>query len=289
MEKLFAVIGMLANAGKDTVFKVAAGEENGSRTNLFYALKGAFIAVMALFILVVVKRAPLIHPVSLLWALPIAALVYSSYMLALRSLVYGTASTNVTIFRLNFVLTAVIAAPVFHEALTPRKLAGLALCLAAIMVFFWGGRRDNGGGAAADPRAVGRGILLAVLASVCAAGLNTVNKLALNAGASVFHLILYRYILVCIIGGVAIAARRQSAIPSRRLLAASAGAAALMLVGLFFVLTALSMAEVTLVIPISQLSFLFTALLSFLILKEKMNWVKGAGIILAVASIGVIG
>jgi uncharacterized membrane protein len=46
---------------------------------------------------------------------------------------------------------------------------------------------------------------------------------------------------------------------------------------------------VTLVIPISQLSFLFTALLSFLFLKEKMNLVKAAGIVMAVVSIVVIG
>ena len=40
MEKLLAVLGMLANSGKDTIFKVAAGDEGGTRTTLFYGLKG---------------------------------------------------------------------------------------------------------------------------------------------------------------------------------------------------------------------------------------------------------
>jgi uncharacterized membrane protein len=78
-------------------------------------------------------------------------------------------------------------------------------------------------------------------------------------------------------------------VPSGKLLAASAGAAVLMLTSLAFILTALSASDVTLIIPISQLSFLFTALLSFLLLRERLNWVKAGGIALAVVSIAVIG
>jgi uncharacterized membrane protein len=62
-----------------------------------------------------------------------------------------------------------------------------------------------------------------------------------------------------------------------------------MLTSLAFILTALSASDVTLIIPISQLSFLFTALLSFLLLRERLNWVKAGGIALAVVSIAVIG
>ena len=51
MEKCFAVLGMLANAGKDTVFKIAAGEEalrtSSGRITLFYAMKAAMIVLMA--------------------------------------------------------------------------------------------------------------------------------------------------------------------------------------------------------------------------------------------------
>jgi drug/metabolite transporter (DMT)-like permease len=272
---------MLANAGKDTVFKVAAGEDGGARTNLFYTWKGAFIAVMA-FALLVVRRAPLIQVTSLAWGAPLGVLVYATYMLALRSLVHGEASTNITVFRLNFVVTSIIAALALHETLTIRKLAGLVLCLAAILVFFWGGRESASGSRA-------KGILLALAACFCCAALNTLNKVALNMGASIFHLILYRYIVVCLIGGTALAVRRQSVVPSGKLLAASAGAAVLMLTSLAFILTALSASDVTLIIPISQLSFLFTALLSFLLLRERLNWVKAGGIALAVVSIAVIG
>jgi drug/metabolite transporter (DMT)-like permease len=287
MEKLFAVLGMLANAGKDTVFKVAAGEEaarpgSGSIT-LFYALKGGMIAVLAFLILVVITRAPLFHPVSLWYSLPIGACTYVTYMLALRSLVQGDASVNVTTYRLNFVVSSVIAVLFLGETLSARKIIGMILCIAAIAVFFLGTR------AGGERRVRNTGLPFALLACLFMALLNTLNKLALNAGASIMHLVMYRYILVCAIGGVVLALRRQSAVPSRKLLVTSGACAVLMLAGIFFVLTALQASEITLVIPISQLSFLFTALLAFLFLKEKMNLMKAAGILMAVVSIAVIG
>jgi uncharacterized membrane protein len=62
-----------------------------------------------------------------------------------------------------------------------------------------------------------------------------------------------------------------------------------MLVSLFSTLTALSMGEVSVVIPIASLSFLFTALLSFLFLRERLSAMKIIGIVLAAASITIIG
>jgi hypothetical protein len=94
VEKLFAVLGMLGNAGKDTIFKAAAGYEGGSRTTLSYTLKAAILAILAFLILLLVKRQPLFHLVSLLWALPIGVATYSTYTLTLRSLVGNEAASS---------------------------------------------------------------------------------------------------------------------------------------------------------------------------------------------------
>ena len=53
-------------------------------------------------------------------------------------------------------------------------------------------------------------------------------------------------------------------------------------------LTALRTGDLTLVIPITQASFLFTALLSFLFLGERLDWGKVAGLVAAVAGLIVI-
>ncbi len=280
---------MLANAGKDTIFKVAASDEGGSRTTLFYGLKAVIIVLLSLGILLV-RRQPLVHVPTLPWAVPIGVLTMTTYTLALRSLVGGDASTSVTVFRLNFVLSAAAAALFLGEALTLRKLAGLGLSLAAILIFFVGSRADARAASGRGDRALrAKSILLAFLACISAAMLNTLNKVALNAGVSIFHLIMYRYVVVGAICAVWLAARRESIVPSGRLLLSCASCAVLMLASLFFTLTALSGGEVSVVIPISQLSFLFTALLSFIFLGERLSAVKIIGIVLAAASITIIG
>ncbi len=289
MEKLFAVFGMLANGGKDTIFKVAAGDAGGTRTTLFYGLKAAFIVLLSLGILLVQGRS-LVHLPTLPWAVPLGIVAMATYTLALKSLVGGDASTSVTVFRLNFVTSTAAAALFLGETITARKLAGLGLSLAAIIVFFLGSRTDAL--AASDPgsRAIRRkSILFALSACVCASALNMTNKIALNAGISILHLIMYRYVVVCAICAVWIAAVRRSFVPSRRLVLASASCAVLMLTSLLSTLTALSIGEVSVVIPIASLSFLFTAVLSFVFLGETLSSVKILGIALAAASIIIIG
>jgi uncharacterized membrane protein len=127
--------------------------------------------------------------------------------------------------------------------------------------------------------------------------LNTVNKLALNDGVSIFHLIMYRYVVVVIICAAWLAgpplirgrSMRDAVVPTKRLAFASASCAVLMLASLFFTLTALSMGEVSVVVPIASLSFIFTALLSFIFLRERLSVLKVVGIVLAAASITIIG
>lgn len=289
MEKLLAVLAMLANAGKDTIFKVAANDESGSRTTLFYGLKAAIISLLCLSFLLVQGK-PLLHAPTLPWAIPLGLLAMATYTLALKSLAGGDASTSVTVFRLNFVLSIAAAALFLGEALTATKLAGLGLSLLAILIFFVGSRAEARAVAKRTGTALGtRSVVLALLACLCASGLNTANKFAMNAGVSIWHLILYRYLVIAVISSVWIAAERRSFLPTRRLLLASASCAVLMLASLFCVLTALRGGELSVVMPIVSLCFLFTALFSFVFLKERLSAIKVVGIALAVAGILVIG
>ncbi len=99
---------------------------------------------------------------------------------------------------------------------------------------------------------------------------------------------MYRYILIAAACAVALAVRRQSFVPQPRLALVSGICAVLMLVSTFCALTALQTGDLTLVIPITQASFLFTSLFSFLWLHEKLDWGKVAGLVAAVAGLIVI-
>jgi drug/metabolite transporter (DMT)-like permease len=61
-----------------------------------------------------------------------------------------------------------------------------------------------------------------------------------------------------------------------------------MVASVYFALTALTTADLSMVIPISSSSFLFTALLSFLLLHEPLNWGILAGLAAAVGGLVVI-
>jgi drug/metabolite transporter (DMT)-like permease len=178
VEKFFAVIGMASNAVKDTLFKTVAREEGGSHIVVFYALKAAFIAALAVALLLARRAGPLLHGPSLAYALPIAALTGLTCLAALVSLVRGDASTNVPIYRLNFVLSSAFAVVFWGEPLAPRKVAGTVLCLVAVLFFFLGSRAGARGGRHGDRR----GLLASVVACFAAAGLNVMNKTALETG-----------------------------------------------------------------------------------------------------------
>jgi drug/metabolite transporter (DMT)-like permease len=279
MEKLYAVIGMASNAAKDTLYKAVARRDGGSHILLFYGMEAACITALALPIILLILQEPLLHAASLAYALPIAALSAIAYLTALSSLVSGDASTNITIIRMNFVLTAVFAVLFRGETFTTRKLAGTALCLLAVLLFYLGGRSRG-----ADRRGLG----LSVITAFAMASLNIMNKVALGAGASVLHLMLYRYVLIAAFCAAVLAVRRQPLVPSPRLALVAVVSAALMLTSNYFVLTALQTGDLTLVIPITQASFLFTALFSFLFLHERLDWGKIAGLAAAVAGLIVI-
>ena len=289
MEKLFAVFGMLANGGKDTIFKVAAGDAGGTRTTLFYGLKAAFIVVLSFGILLIQGKSP-VHLATLPWAVPLGIAAMATYTFALKSLVGGDASSSVTVFRLNFVTSTAAAALFLGEVITARKFAGLSLALAAIIVFFLASRSDARAASTPESRAARRkSILYALCACICASGLNMTNKIALNHGISILHLIMYRYVVVCALCAAWQITARRSFVPSGRLALTSAACAVLMLLSLLSTLTALSLTDVSVVIPITSLSFLFTAVLSFIFLGEKLSVVKILGIALAAAGIIIIG
>jgi drug/metabolite transporter (DMT)-like permease len=279
MEKLYAVLGMSANALKDTLYKTVARQDGGSRILLFYGLEASFITVLSLSVILLVRREPLLHTVSLVFALPLAALAALGYLTSLSSLVDGDASTNVPIIRMNFVLTSAFAVLFRGELLTTRKIAGTALCLLALLLFWLGGRSRG---------AQHRGIGLSVLAGFAMAALNIVNKTALASGASVAHLVCYRYALIAAFCAILLVVRRQPFAPAPRLVLVSGASAVLMMVSTFSVLTALQTGDLTLIIPITQASFLFTAMLSFLLLRERLDWGKVAGLAAAVAGLIVI-
>jgi drug/metabolite transporter (DMT)-like permease len=281
MDKLLAVLGMLANAGNDLIFKKFADRDRGRNAHLFFTLQALFIIPLCVISILIYDRTALFHLVSILYAIPVGIFTYLLYFLALKSLVAGDISVNVTIYRLNFVISSVLAVVLLNEALTVRKIAGLALCLLTILLFFQANRRG--------PAVGGRGYRYSISACLIGGGLNILIKTALNDGVMILPFLLYRYITAACFGLIILLIRRGSWRVDPALLRISLFSGIVILLGLFFIFAALQIGEVILVIPITQLGFVFAGAAAFLFFKEKLHVLKVVGILLAVASILVIG
>ncbi len=193
-----------------------------------------------------------------------------------RSLRTGSISTNAPIFRLSFTLTAVLAVWLLHEPLTPIKLAGLSLALLAVLALAGdaAGRAARRGqvrladaGAARDrcgrdrqPHLQGRIV----------AGLDSGNA-AVGAGVGVLD----RW------------RPRSSGWANGRINPPAAGyrygamAAATLLTAFILLLNGLSVGPASVLIPVAQLGFVFTAVLGRVLFRETLSWRKRCGLVIA--------
>ena len=269
---------MLGNTGNDLIFKVAAKQQEGRRISLFYLLQAFFIIICCLAAVWLLQLGPIVHMPSIQFGLPIGVGTYAIYMLVLKSLVKGEVSTNITVFRLNFVVSSVLAVVSLNEILTVRKIIGLIFCCAAIIVLFLSTPRPSQGSHS--------GLRFSIPACLLAGGLNILIKVAFNNGALIIQLILYRYLVVAVLAAPILLIRhKQNGRGTGRiyLLALLSGMA--MMFALFFTFAAFQIGDIALVTPINQLAFVFSTAGAVLILKEQVSIKKILAIVLAVSSI----
>ena len=101
--------------------------------SLLVAQAAAFNACALTFALVVDRG---LSPLTYNWRTPALAAVVLvvAFVLLLHSLAVGEASVYVPVAQMGFVVTAAIGILVFGEALTARKLAGLGVAVAALVL-----------------------------------------------------------------------------------------------------------------------------------------------------------
>src|SRR4029077_5232258 len=114
-----------------------------------------------------------------LWGAAAGVLVVVGYYNFAWSLRHGSVSTNAAIFLLSFAVTVALAVLLLGEALTPAKLAGLALALVAVWLLLAAPDSSS----RADPAS--RASLTRVLVATVAVGVASFTyKLGLRAGAA---------------------------------------------------------------------------------------------------------
>src|SRR6202790_3119591 len=102
---IYAVVAMVCYGLSDFIYKQAAAA--GIRADHFLMAQ-AWIFCPLVILYALATRTLVIVPAAL-WGSLAGALVYIGFYFFIRSLTAGSVSTNASIFRLNFIVTAVLA------------------------------------------------------------------------------------------------------------------------------------------------------------------------------------
>ena len=212
---------------------------------------------------------------------PLAAIcLFFGIWAFMRSVSLGEASVSTPIYRISFVITALVAILFLGEQMTIRK--GIGFLLAAASIFFLSEFRLKTKSVTRDRTA---SILWAIAAMISIGLLNVIYKIGVSGDVAPAMFLHSQG--VCFITIAFIYARLTQGGPrfSPQGWAHGFVASFSLSMGLIALLAALKRGEASVVTPIGQLSFVVSTLMVTLWMGERFTKRKVAGLLLAVATI----
>jgi len=261
----------------DWVYKRAAA--NGVQAHHFLPLQAFFFAP-GIFLYGLVTGT-LVFGTAFAWGMSAGVLVFIALYNFARSLASGAVSIVAPVFRLSFCITAALAVWLLDEPLTAWKLAGLAAALAAVWLLL-------GGGATSAPRATTTSVVRVLVATVAMGMVSFVYKLAALAGGSPATVLTGQASVFLPLATLFAVARDRGFRPPPGGWRYGATTAVLLLFGLVMLLAGLARGEASVLVPVAQLSFVVTAGLGFIILREPVTLRKSLGLSFAVAALAFL-
>jgi uncharacterized membrane protein len=220
-----------------------------------------------------------VHP-SALWGALAGLFIYVAVFNFAASLRGGAVSTNAPIFRLNFTLTAALAILLLGETLTTTKASALAGALVAVWLLL--AEPD-----AKHARLDGGSLTRVLIATVAMAFTNFFYKVGLQHGALPETMVSAQAWVFCSL------ATLLQWLPQRRF-DLTAGAwrhstiAALALGAAFILLLhGLARGPASVLVPVAQMSFVFTALAGAAVFHERLDARKALGLLVAVGALAL--
>lgn len=205
-----------------------------------------------------------------------------NFLLALKA---APVTVAAPVFRMNFVLTVVLAIVLLAEPLPWTVVA--ALLLAGLAVWLLLGGTPGPALAKAVPRAW---VPQLVVATVAMGAVNLFHKLGLNAGATPETLLAAQAgVFITCINAIVYWRRRDLRLPLGTL-KRSAMAAVVLAAAFVFMLDSLTHGRASVMVPIAQMGFIVTALVGIVGYGEQLTGRKVAGLaasILALAALAV--
>jgi len=278
-EIAYAVAAMVFYGLGDFIYKRAAAA--GIRADHFLVVQ-AWIFCPLIILYALVTHTLVLKPAGL-WGSLAGVFVFIGFYNFIRSLATGSVSTNAAIFRLNFVVTAVLAIGFLGEPLTVSKVAGLVLALFATWLLL--GAHDPNAPARDAAR---RSLILVLLATLAFGAATFFHTVGLRQGASPETLVAGQAVLFMPLAMVFLYLVEGKIRPAPATWPYAATAAVLLLIAFLFLLSALTHGQASVLVPIAQMGFVVTATFGIVFLKEPFNLRKAAGLVAALAALAVL-
>lgn len=275
---LFALVVVCVGALNDLIYN-KNGIYNDKRGVLrFYLYASAFSALYCfIYIIIVYGKIELVNS-EIIYGIIIGIVSFATYLLFLLSFDGINTSVSITIFRMNLVPGIILAIIFLGEILTIKRTAGIALCLMGMLMF--ANRKKES--------VIGKKyLLLSICACLCCGVLNVLNKIVSQSGMNIFNVMLYRFLVVSLITVLVLAFTKSKSGKCRNV-GYSMLSGLLLMLSVLFTMQALKTGNISVVIPITQMSFVVTTIVSCVLYKEKINRMKLFGIACCISSVVLI-
>lgn len=269
MAVFYAFCCIFCSAMNDFVFKLFARKPRSR--GLFVLVIGLAWSLASLFL-------PDLRGASwqttIIWGLISGFFSVVGNLLLIEAMGKQSAGLCSTIYRLNLALVVPGAWILFKENNTLLQFFGIAAAFAAVLFFLPGSKNSAG----TSPRDARLGLILVIIAAILRAGMGLSYKYGFNLGASANGVNLVNGICWIIGGGIYFILRERTNTQLDKWSRKVAGygiLSGLFVFGIvFFMAHSVRLGNASIVLPIMQMSFVVTFVLSAIFLKEKLTVYK---------------
>lgn len=278
---LMALAAAMLNTGNDLVYRNVSNKSK--KDTLFFYGMASFVSFGVLFLWMMLTRHIIRFDFTNIgYGLLIGVVSFFTYTTYLSSFSKASTSSVVTIFRLNSIPSILLGIAFLNDTISLRKGIAILMCIGCVLLFK---EKDNG-----QVRSQSRGVMLAVIACLFSSVLNFINKLAMKNGGDNMSVVFFRFATVTLIVVVMVIVkyRKELSQISRSEIQKPIFSGIFLVLSILVAMEALKKGNISVVMPIVNISFIFVALISKIFFKEKISPKKWIGIAIAFVAIFLI-
>ena len=279
---LIALCSMCCYGLSDVVFKFSA--RKGIPSHLFLIMQTIFFLPSALALGFLTGT--LHFGVPYMYGMCAGFTLYFALLYFAISLSTGDVSVVAPIFRSSFVLSAILSILFLDETITVFKL--IAFVLLVIAAFLLLSNVQSTPKNQLDPSARKRTIRTLSIATILLGITGFIYKLGAIAGGNSISIVNGQAIIFFPLAFISCYHKEKKIIFLWKYLYLGFAAALFLFVGLYLLLEALKTGPASTIVPISQMSFVITAIVGILLFKENFSTRKMLGLVLTIGAILIL-